>query len=194
MSDYLKTLQLPADIRTLPADALPALAEELRTVILDTVSKTGGHLASNLGTVELTIALLRVFNPPDDKVVWDVGHQSYSWKLLTGRCDRFSTLRQHGGLSGFPKPAESPFDAFVGGHAGTALSAALGMAVARDRDGGKQHVVAVIGDGSLTNGITLRRSTVWTTLTPAHRDPQRQRDVDLGKRRSVVASARAYAG
>ena len=119
MSDYLKTLQLPADIRTLPADALPALAEELRTVILDTVSKTGGHLASNLGTVELTIALLRVFNPPDDKVVWDVGHQSYSWKLLTGRCDRFSTLRQHGGLSGFPKPAESPFDAFVGGHAGS---------------------------------------------------------------------------
>ena len=88
MSDYLKTLQLPADIRTLPADALPALAEELRTVILDTVSKTGGHLASNLGTVELTIALLRVFNPPDDKVV-DAGHQSYSWKLLTGRCDRF---------------------------------------------------------------------------------------------------------
>ena len=107
MSDYLKTLQLPADIRTLPADALPALAEELRTVILDTVSKTGGHLASNLGTVELTIALLRVFNPPDDKVVWDVGHQSYSWKLLTGRCDQLSTLRQHGGLSSFPKPARA---------------------------------------------------------------------------------------
>ncbi len=155
MSEYLQHIQAPSDLRTLPAEALPALAEELRTVILDTVSKTGGHLASNLGTVELTIALLRVFAPPGDKVVWDVGHQSYSWKLLTGRRDRFATLRQHGGLSGFPKPQESPFDAFVGGHAGTALSAALGMAVARDRDGGKQHVVAVVGDGSLTNGITL---------------------------------------
>ncbi|HQL51284.1 MAG TPA: 1-deoxy-D-xylulose-5-phosphate synthase, partial [Kiritimatiellia bacterium] len=155
MSDYLQHIQSPSDLRTLPAEALPALAEELRTVILDTVSKTGGHLASNLGTVELTIALLRVFAPPGDKVVWDVGHQSYSWKLLTGRRDRFATLRQHGGLSGFPKPEESPYDAFVGGHAGTALSAALGMAVARDRDVGKGHVVAVVGDGSLTNGITL---------------------------------------
>lgn len=155
MSEYLQHIQSPSDLRTLPAEALPALAEELRAVILDTVSKTGGHLASNLGTVELTIALLRVFAPPGDKVVWDVGHQSYSWKLLTGRRDRFATLRQHGGLSGFPKPEESPYDAFVGGHAGTALSAALGMAVARDRDVGKGHVVAVVGDGSLTNGITL---------------------------------------
>jgi 1-deoxy-D-xylulose-5-phosphate synthase len=154
MSEYLQHIQAPSDLRTLPAEALPALAEELRTVILDTVSKTGGHwLESRHGrTHDRAAACLRAARR---QVVWDVGHQSYSWKLLTGRRDRFATLRQHGGLSGFPKPQESPFDAFVGGHAGTALSAALGMAVARDRDGGKQHVVAVVGDGSLTNGITL---------------------------------------
>jgi 1-deoxy-D-xylulose-5-phosphate synthase len=151
----LETIREPGDVKTLAAGQLPELADELRAVILETVSKTGGHLASNLGTVELTVALLRVFSPPADKVVWDVGHQTYSWKLLTGRRDRFGTLRQHGGISGFPKPQESPCDAFVGGHAGTALSAALGMAVARDRCGGAGHVVAVVGDGSLTNGITL---------------------------------------
>jgi len=134
---------------------LPQLADEVRGVILDTVSKTGGHLASNLGTVELTIAMLRIFSPPQDRVIWDVGHQAYTWKILTGRRDAFPTLRQHGGLSGFPKPEESPCDAFVAGHAGTALSAALGMAVARDRHGGKGQVIAVIGDGSMTNGITL---------------------------------------
>jgi 1-deoxy-D-xylulose-5-phosphate synthase len=185
----LETIERAEDVKALAAERLPELAEELRAVILETVSRTGGHLASNLGTVELTVALLRVFSPPADRVVWDVGHQSYSWKLLTGRRDRFGTLRQHGGLAGFPKPEESPCDAFVGGHAGTALSAALGMAVARDRAAGfvvpasagegqagtnppeggttnggreprpdvagRRHVVAVLGDGSLTNGITL---------------------------------------
>ncbi|MDR2849093.1 MAG: 1-deoxy-D-xylulose-5-phosphate synthase [Verrucomicrobiota bacterium] len=151
----LETIKGPEDVKALPAERLPELAEDLRSVILDTVSKTGGHLASNLGTVELAVALLRVFAPPADKVVWDVGHQTYAWKLLTGRRERFDTLRQHGGLSGFPKPQESACDAFVGGHAGTALSAALGMAVARDRLGAGGHVVAVVGDGSLTNGITL---------------------------------------
>ena len=155
MSDVLKGVQSPNDVKTLATDQLPGLAEELRSVILETVSQTGGHLASNLGTVELTIALLRVFSPPEDKIIWDVGHQTYAWKLLTGRRDRFHTLRQHDGLSGFPKPEESPNDAFVAGHAGTALSAALGMAVARDRKKGGGHVVAVIGDGSMTNGITL---------------------------------------
>jgi 1-deoxy-D-xylulose-5-phosphate synthase len=151
----LETIKGAADVKALPPAQLPELAEALRAAILETVSRTGGHLASNLGAVELTIALLRVFAPPADKVVWDVGHQTYSWKLLTGRRDRFDTLRQHGGLSGFPKPQESPCDAFVGGHAGTALSAALGMAVARDRRSEAGHVVAVLGDGSLTNGITL---------------------------------------
>lgn len=155
MPDVLQSLQTPRDIKALAPGKLPELAEELRGLILDTVSKTGGHLASNLGTVELTIALLRVFAPPEDKIIWDVGHQTYSWKLLTGRRDLFHTLRQRGGLSGFPKPQESLCDAFVGGHAGTALSAALGMAVARDRHNGSGHVVAVIGDGSMTNGITL---------------------------------------
>lgn len=157
MSDFdlLSTVHAPRDVQALAAEQLPALAEDVRHVILETVSKTGGHLASNLGVVELTIALLRVFSPPEDKIVWDVGHQTYTWKLLTGRQDRFSTLRQHGGLSGFPKPEESACDAFIAGHAGTALSAALGMAVGRDRRGGLEHVVAVIGDGSMTNGLSL---------------------------------------
>jgi 1-deoxy-D-xylulose-5-phosphate synthase len=155
MPEILNTLHTPRDVQALSVGQLPELAEEVRRVILDTVSKTGGHLASNLGTVELTIALLRVFSPPEDKVIWDVGHQAYTWKLLTGRQARFHTLRQRDGLSGFPKPEESEYDAFVAGHAGTALSAALGMAVGRDRRNGGGQVVAVIGDGSMTNGISL---------------------------------------
>ena len=155
MTDVLNTLKTLRDIQALAPRQLPELADELRGIILDTVSRTGGHLASNLGTVELAIALLRVFTPPVDKVIWDVGHQTYAWKLLTGRRERFGTLRQRGGLSGFTKPEESACDAFVAGHAGTALSAALGMAVGRDRLGGTGHVVAVIGDGSMTNGISL---------------------------------------
>lgn len=155
MPDVLSTIRTPRDVQALVPEQLPGLAEDVRRIILETVSKTGGHLASNLGTVELTIALLRVFSPPQDKVVWDVGHQIYTWKLLTGRRDRFHTLRQRDGLSGFPKPEESDCDAFVAGHAGTALSAALGMAVGRDRRGGAGHVIAVIGDGSMTNGLSL---------------------------------------
>ncbi len=151
----LETIEKAGDVKGLDLAQLPQLATELRQTIIDTVRRTGGHLASNLGSVELTIALLRVFSPPRDKVVWDVGHQTYSWKLLTGRRARFDTLRQYGGLSGFPKPSESDCDVFMAGHAGTALSAGLGMAVARDRACDKHHVVAVIGDGSLTNGITL---------------------------------------
>jgi 1-deoxy-D-xylulose-5-phosphate synthase len=155
MPEILNTINAPNDVQALAPEQLPLLAEEVRRVILETVSKNGGHLASNLGTVELTIALLRVFSPPADRVVWDVGHQTYTWKLLTGRRDRFSTLRQYGGLSGFPKPEESACDAFAAGHAGTALSSALGMAIARDRRGGTGHVIAVIGDGSMTNGLSL---------------------------------------
>lgn len=155
MSEILKTLSTPRGVQSLAASQLPELADEVRRAILETVSKTGGHLASNLGAVELTIALLRVFTPPEDKVIWDVGHQTYTWKLLTGRRERFHTLRQRDGLSGFPKPGESAYDAFVAGHAGTALSAALGMAVGRDRRNGNGQVIAVIGDGSMTNGISL---------------------------------------
>jgi len=149
----LDNINTPQDVQALAKTDLPQLAQDVRSVILETVSKNGGHLASNLGSVELTIALLRVFTPPADRVVWDVGHQAYTWKLLTGRRDRFHTLRLKDGISGFVKPSESPCDAFIAGHAGTALSAALGMAAGLPpRDG---HVIAVIGDASITNGISL---------------------------------------
>ena len=127
-------------------------ADEIRKTILDAVSKNGGHLSSSLGAVELSMALAKVFDPAEDRIVWDVGHQSYAWKILTGRADRFGTLRTHGGISGFPNPAESPCDAAIAGHAGVALSVATGMAAARDRTGGSRHVVAVVGDASLANG------------------------------------------
>ena len=151
----LKSIHSAADVKSVPEAKLPELAEEVRREILETVSHTGGHLASSLGSVELAIALLRVFSPPEDQVVWDVGHQTYAWKLLTGRYARFSTLRQLNGLSGFPKPEESPYDPVVAGHAGVALSTALGLAVARDLSGSSRHIVAVVGDGAMTNGISL---------------------------------------
>ncbi|MDI6775426.1 MAG: 1-deoxy-D-xylulose-5-phosphate synthase [Verrucomicrobiota bacterium] len=155
MSRILDKIEKPADLRKLELPELQLLAAEIRDLIISTVSRTGGHLAANLGVVELTIALLRAFDPPADKVVWDVGHQGYTWKILTGRKERFGTLRQFGGLSGFLRRDESPADAFGAGHAGTAVSAALGMAVARDRGGGPEHVVAVVGDGAAGCGITL---------------------------------------
>ena len=142
------------DLASLDTAALQQLCSDVRTQLIETVSRTGGHLASNLGAVELTVALHRVFDSPTDRIVWDVGHQSYTHKLLTGRADRFHTLRQEGGLSGFPDPAESEHDAFVAGHAGTAVSVALGMATARDRAGQEHEVVAVVGDGCLTCGMT----------------------------------------
>ena len=142
------------EVKSLSEAQLPELAESVRRRIIDSVAANGGHLAASLGTVELTIALLRTFNPPEDKVLWDVGHQAYAWKILTGRGDGFGALRRHKGVSGFPNPAESPYDAFIAGHAGSALAAATGMAAARDRIGGG-HVVAVIGDASLTNGESL---------------------------------------
>ena len=131
------------------------LATELRQTIIRTVAANGGHLAPSLGVVELTLALLSVFDPEEDKLVWDVGHQSYAWKLLTGRSENFHTLRQLGGISGFPKIEESPFDHFGVGHSSTSVSAALGMAMARDLAGKKNHVLAVIGDGSLTGGLAF---------------------------------------
>ena len=146
----------PEEVKSLPEARLPDLAENVRKTIIASVAANGGHLAASLGTVELAIALLRTFDPPEDKVLWDVGHQAYAWKILTGRGGDFGTLRKHRGISGFPNPSESRYDAFVAGHAGSALAAATGMAAARDRlGGGGGHVVAVIGDASLTNGESL---------------------------------------
>ena len=149
----LERVNGPEDLKLLDADELKELCAELREKIVQTVTRTGGHLSSSLGAVELTVALHRVFDSPVDRIVWDVGHQSYAHKLLTGRAARFGTLRQYGGLSGFPEPAESEHDAFVAGHAGTSISAAMGMAMARDRAGDKYDVVAVVGDGGLTCGM-----------------------------------------
>ena len=155
MSKILEKINGPADVRALAAGDLNPLAQELREQIIATVSRNGGHLAANLGSVELTLALLRVFDPSADKIIWDVGHQTYAWKLLTGRREQFDSLRKPGGISGFPRRDESTFDVFGGGHAGTALSAALGMAVARDQRGSAESVVAVIGDAAMGNGISL---------------------------------------
>lgn len=155
MSELLKQKDPIAALKELPEAQLPKLAEELRDVIVTTVAETGGHLGSSLGVVELTIALHRVFNSPKDKIVWDVGHQAYAHKLLTGRFERFRTLRQLDGVSGFPKRSESPYDAFGVGHSSTSISAALGMATARDAKGSNEKIVAVIGDGSLTAGLAF---------------------------------------
>ncbi len=151
----LETIQSPADLKNLSQGQLPQLAEEIRTFLLQTVSETGGHLGSNLGAVELTLALHYCFSTPQDKIVWDVGHQAYTHKLLTGRRDCFSSQRQYKGISGFPKRSESEHDAFGVGHSSTSISAALGMAVANDLDQRKNHAIAVIGDGSLTGGIAF---------------------------------------
>ena len=151
----LSSLHLPEDIPGLSLPLKLALAQELRDTIIRVVTKNGGHLAPSLGVVELTIALLSCFDPARDPIVWDVGHQSYPWKLLTGRAERFDTLRRYGGISGFPNRNESPYDYFGVGHASTSISAALGMATARDLRGGKEHVVAVIGDGALSGGMAL---------------------------------------
>jgi 1-deoxy-D-xylulose-5-phosphate synthase len=155
MRKILDKIDSTADLKTLSIEELVTLAEETRELIIETVSKTGGHLAANLGAVDLTIALVRTFDLPEDRVVWDVSHQAYTWKILTDRRDRFETLRQYGGISGFLKRDESKYDAFGAGHSGTAISAALGMAAARDKRQGSGHVVAVLGDGSLGCGISL---------------------------------------
>ncbi len=155
MARLLDCIADPSDVRRLEPEQLKQLAAEIRAELLTTVPRTGGHLASNLGTVELTIALHRVFDSPTDKLVWDVGHQAYPHKLLTGRAGRFGTLRQQHGLAGFLSRDESPHDQFGAGHAGTSISAALGMAVARDLRGDTYHVVAIIGDGGLTAGMAL---------------------------------------
>ena len=150
---HLPQIKSPEDIKHCSHEELRVLAEEIRQEIILTVSRNGGHLASNLGVVELTMAVHRMFSAPEDKIVFDVGHQSYVHKLLTGRYERFPTLRKLGGLSGFPKRDESIYDCFETGHASTAISAALGYARARDMQGQKHHVVAIVGDGALTGGM-----------------------------------------
>jgi len=149
----LDRVRVPRDLKNLSADQLKQLAGELRSETIDAVAKTGGHLGAGLGVVELTVALHYVFDTPDDRLIWDVGHQSYPHKILTGRRDRIRTLRQGGGLSGFTKRAESEYDPFGAAHSSTSISAALGMAVARDLDGKKHNVVAVIGDGAMSAGM-----------------------------------------
>ncbi|MCU0577538.1 MAG: 1-deoxy-D-xylulose-5-phosphate synthase [Desulfobacterota bacterium] len=153
--EILQTISTPQDLKGLTVVQLETLAREVREFIIENVSRTGGHLASSLGTVELTIALHYVFNAPKDKVLWDVGHQAYTHKILTGRRDRFPTLRQHGGLCPFINPAESPYDAFISGHTGNALPAASGICETMTKAEISNRVVAVIGDGSLSNGLTF---------------------------------------
>lgn len=152
MYPLLETIQSPADLRKLSRQQLTPLATELRDFLVESVSKTGGHFASNLGSIELTIALHYVFNTPDDRLVWDVGHQTYPHKILTGRRERMGSMRQKGGLAGFPKRDESEYDTFGVGHSSTSIGAALGMAVAAKTQGIERKCVAIIGDGSMTAG------------------------------------------
>ncbi len=152
MYPLLNTIHAPADLRTLPVERLPELAQELRAFLLDSVSKTGGHLSSNLGTVELTLALHYVFDTPEDRLVWDVGHQTYVHKILTGRREGMARLRMKDGISGFPRRCESEYDTFGVGHSSTSISAALGMAVAAQRQGSQRRAVAIIGDGAMSAG------------------------------------------
>lgn len=155
MGSILKSINSPQDLKSLTSAQLRQLSREIRRFLIENVSKTGGHLASNLGVVELTLALHKVFNTPKDKIVWDVGHQAYVHKIVTGRKDAFVGLRQLDGLSGFPKPVESAYDCFPAGHSSISISVALGMAKARDLRGTDEKVVAVIGDGSMTGGVAF---------------------------------------
>src|SRR5437016_9316323 len=155
MGNLLDSINSPSDIKQLSLQELQQLAIEIRERLITVLANTGGHLGPNLGVVELTLAMHYVFNTPEDRFVFDVSHQSYVHKLITGRNDRFDTIRQPGGLNGFMLRTESEHDSYGAGHAGTALSAALGMAVARDMSGGKEHIVALCGDAAFTNGISF---------------------------------------
>src|SRR6187431_3688563 len=155
MYPLLDTIISPPKLRLLERKMLPQLADELRRFLVESVAKTGGHLSSNLGTVELTIALHYVFETPHDRIVWDVGHQAYPHKVLTGRRDQLHTIKQRGGLAPFPSRHESPYDVFGTGHSSTSVSAALGMAIASARKGEKRRAVAVIGDGAMSGGMAF---------------------------------------
>jgi 1-deoxy-D-xylulose-5-phosphate synthase len=155
MTQLLEQIKGPEDLKSLGLAELEQIAQEIRQRIIETVLKNGGHMASNLGIVELTLALHTVFDSPRDKFIWDVSHQCYPHKLLTGRLHDFSTLRQYHGLSGFTEPRESVHDIFTAGHVGTSISSALGIAAARDLQGEDFHVVAIVGDGSIAAGIAL---------------------------------------
>ena len=151
----LDNINSPADLKKLSVDELPALAQEIREIIINNVASSGGHLASSLGAVELIIGIHYCLNAPEDIIIWDVGHQAYTHKILTGRRDQFHTQRQYKGISGFPKRSESEHDAFGVGHSSTSISAGLGMAAAASLDGKQSHSIAVIGDGSLTGGMAF---------------------------------------
>ena len=153
--DLLYKVNSPADLKKLSVDDLPRYCQELRQYIIEECSKNPGHLASSLGTVELTVAIHYVYNTPEDKLIWDVGHQAYAHKIITGRRDEFPTNRKLGGISGFPRMAESEYDAFGAGHASTSISAAYGMVKAAELRGEKCNVVAVIGDGAMTGGLAF---------------------------------------
>jgi len=152
----LKDVKYPVDIRGLNVAQLNTLAREIRELIINTVASCGGHLASSLGAVELTLALHYAFNTPQDKIIWDVGHQAYAHKIITGRKDDFNSLRKQSGISGFPRREESPYDVFNVGHSGTSISAATGFTEAACLKGNKDKIIAVIGDGSMTTGWPLK--------------------------------------
>ena len=152
---YLDKIKSPDDLKKLNQNELSVLADEIRAFLVEHVMQTGGHLASNLGVVEMTLAILKTFNFPKDKLIFDVGHQCYVYKMLTGRLNDFENLRKFGGISGFPRTNESEYDAFDVGHASTSVSAALGMARVRDLKGSDENIIAVIGDGALTGGMSF---------------------------------------
>src|ERR1041385_8381354 len=153
--NLLEKINSPADLRRLRPDQLQAVAEEIRQYILETMSRVGGHTGASLGAIELAVAMHYAFDTPRDRLVWDVGHQAYAHKILTGRRDQLASIKQYGGLSGFLRRDESEYDTFGAGHASTSLSAALGMAIARDRAGQQHHVCAIIGDSSLAGGMAM---------------------------------------
>ena len=191
MENLINQINQPDDLQNLSEKELEMLCSEIREKIIQTVAHNGGHLASNLGVVELTVALHRVFHAPQDKIVWDVGHQAYTHKILTGRREQIDTIRTRGGLCGYPNRAESPYDPFNAGHASTAISAAYGMAVAKKVRHEPGHVIAVIGDGSLTGGMA------YEGLNNAGRFPKNfiviLNDNKMSISRSVGAMARYLA-
>ena len=149
----LSSMKLPDDLKNLDMTQCACLCQDIRQMLIETISATGGHLASNLGVVELTMALHRCFNSPEDKIIWDVGHQCYVHKILTGRASQLSTIRQKDGISGFPKPEESPHDTYIAGHSSTSVSVACGIAKAMQLQGKDNYTIAVIGDGAMTGGM-----------------------------------------